>query len=232
MNSKTDFYMAKFSVFAIEFYVQTLEYRSKMSNFHKDVSYRGLSLEELAVCAKDDDGAMNELLVRVSKAIYSLVFESKETHPFLQVEDMATELRRLAVASVRKYDSEKGKFLTYLYSVFRRAIDYSNYRTYKKILNQKSYLGIRVPLQEVTMFSDVTLQDVDEWMRNKIDLEDFRCSLKGTDMEIFTLYLDGFTNQKIAETLFLSISKVNGTIHRLKEQARKKLLGTQPDKGK
>lgn len=218
MSVSPQFFVARFSFLALEFYVQK-NVDTGLEDGAISSPFAGLSLSELAVAATENRVAMNVLLQKMSEVIQSFAFTAKQQNRNIQVDELCDKLRKLVVSLVFKFDPEVADFENYCNSSMKRYIDFEICHVQRKNYTNIKYFGIRVPESQAMYFYDSAGEDFHNSILSKIDFETFRDNLQGKEKEVFILKSNGLNYREISEALGMGISTVNSVLKRLKKKA-------------
>lgn len=170
----------------------------------------------------DDHDAWEEFVSFYEKFIYSILYRMN-IHPN-EFDDLVQEILVHLWDKLNRYDSNKGKFRTWLSTVVRNLV-FSYLDSNQRRYNRRSRL--EGDPQAIEAFHPVSSSDFErmvekEWKLHlsNLALERLGKKFTGNAIEVFSLSLQGISNQEISERLGITKNSVKS----LKTRVRSKFI--------
>lgn len=185
-------------------------------------AYVQFDLNELAILAKKDDDAREEVLMRSLPTIQHYCRATCSLKKYLPYSELYTMLQKTTNVAIDAFDPNRGTRFAHLlrrmYQISAKnfekneAIRYFRERT-------RMYQGAFD--YEALEDSGVIEEDIKDEVINKVDRETFEDSLSETDKNIYILFKLGYTFRQIGARLDMASSTVAYRIYVITKRAKK-----------
>ncbi|MEC0275427.1 RNA polymerase sigma factor [Peribacillus frigoritolerans] len=167
---------------------------------------------------KQDKQALELLYDRYERMLYSFIYRMTNSSDL--AEEVIQEVFMKLWKGNRNYDSEKGKFSSWVFTIARNtAIDVLRKQKREPLLEE----------EQLNYFTEISssIEEQVEWKEEKGQVHEAIATLSdGQKQMIDFVYFKGFTQQKIAELCDIPIGTVKGRVRLALKHLRSQLLRT------